>query len=240
ARHAAPALDGARSLQESRAAQAALLGASEEERRRLRRELHDDLGPALSGLALGAAAISRRAEKVDADLAESARELQRDISETVARSREISHGLRPPVLDDFGLEAAIRERLGPGDDVDLAVGELAELPAAVDLAALRIVQEAVTNVRRHARASTCRVEVARNGGELEIVIADDGVGMPSVVTPGLGLRSIRERAAELGGRVRLTRPPGGGTLVRVELPLAPASQSPASREGANVASEVAR
>lgn len=220
ARHAAPALDGARSLAEARAASAALVGAREEERRRLRRELHDDLGPALSGLALGAAAIAKRAAGIDAAIAADAQELYGDIGEAVVRSREISHGLRPPVLDDLGLEAAIRARLGAGDDVRLEVAELGELPAAVDLAALRIVQEAVTNARRHAEASGCRVRIERDAAGLRIEVSDDGVGMPRTVAPGLGLRSIRERAGELGGRARVSRAAGGGTLVSVLLPIA--------------------
>ena len=225
ARHAAPALDGARALLEARAARSQLIGAQEEERRRLRRELHDDLGPALSGLALSAAALSRRAVAVDESLAASAHELQADIGEAVARSREISHGLRPPVLDDQGLEAAIRSRLGPMSDVRLEVTQVGDLPAAVDLAALRIVQEAVTNVRRHAAASVCSVRIHRETEGLRIEVADDGIGMPRSVAPGLGLRSIRARASELGGRARVSRPAEGGTLVSVWLPIAGAAEA---------------
>lgn len=233
ARHAAPALDGARALSDAHTANHALVTAREEERRRLRRELHDDLGPALSGLALGAAAIAKRAAGVDPAIAADARELQDDIGEAVARSREISHGLRPPVLDDLGLEAAIRARLGAGDDVVLEIGELGQLPAAVDLAALRIIQEAVANVRRHADASVCRVQVARHADGLRIAVSDDGSGMPRTVTPGLGLRSIRERASELGGRARVSAAPGGGTIVAVTLPIS-ADVVPLERERAAV------
>lgn len=217
--HAGPALHGARTLTELSDAHAHLVLAREEERRRLRRELHDDLGPALSGLALGAAALAARAASVDPAIAETARELQTDIGDAVARSREISHGLRPSVLDDRGLEAAIRDRLGPTADLRLDVGEVGDLPAAVDLAALRIVQEAVTNARRHAAASVCFVRVDREGGGLRVEVLDDGIGMPRTITPGLGLRSIRERAAELGGRAKVSRPAGGGTLVSVWLPI---------------------
>ena len=217
AQHAAPALHGARAFIEATDAQAALVSAREEERRRLRRELHDDLGPALSGLALGAAAIAKRADAGAPELAASARELQADIGDAVERARQISHGLRPPVLDDRGLAAALRDRLG--DDVVWEIDELGDLPAAVDLAALRIVQEAVTNTRRHAAASVCRVRAQCDQAGLRIEIFDDGVGIPKGVTPGLGLRSIRERAAELGGRARVSRAEGGGTLVSVWLPI---------------------
>lgn len=219
ARHAAPALDGDRALREAQATRAQVIGAREEERRRLRRELHDDLGPALSGLALSAAAVAKRADGVDAPLAESARELQHDIGDVVTRAREISHGLRPAILDDLGLESAIRERLGGVEDVRFAVEVDGRLPAAVDLAALRIVQEAVTNARRHARATSTTVRIALVDAELRIDVVDDGVGVPRTVTPGLGLRSIRERAAELGGHARVTRRAGGGTAVSVRLPV---------------------
>ena len=197
---------------------ASLVGARVEERRRLRRELHVDLGPALSGIGLGAEALARRADPIAPDLAATARELHGDILDAVGRAREISHDLRPAALDDLGLEAAIRTRLG-GDDIELAVAALGDLPAAVDLAALRIVQEAVTNVRRHAAASACRVEIRRDTGGLRIEVSDDGVGMPPTVAPGLGLRSIRGRAAELGGRARIGRPADGGTQVSVWLPI---------------------
>lgn len=220
AQHAAPALDGARALTEARTAQSSLVGAREEERRRLRRDLHDDLGPALAGIALGVAALARRADAIDSALAESARDLQGDIVDAVARSREISHDLRPAILDDVGLEAAIRDRLGNGDDLDVTVDDLGALPAAVDLAALRIVQEAVTNVRRHAQASRCQVDIRRDASGLRIDVSDDGVGMPRTVAPGLGLRSIRGRAAELGGRARIDRAGRGGTRVSVWLPIA--------------------
>lgn len=219
AHHAAPALHGARALREATTAQAALVSAREEERRRLRRELHDDLGPALSGLALAAAALAKRADGIDDGFARSAHELQTDINDAAARSREISHGLRPPILDDHGLEAALRSRLGSAGDVVFDVGHLGQLPAAVDIAALRIVQEAVANVRRHAEASLCRVGVERDADGLHIEVADDGVGMSQAATAGIGLRSIRERAAELGGRTRVSRPRGGGTLVSVWLPI---------------------
>ncbi|WP_426519572.1 sensor histidine kinase [Diaminobutyricibacter sp. McL0618] len=219
AQHAAPALHGARALREATTTQAALVAAREEERRRLRRELHDDLGPALSGLALAAAALATRTEEIDDEIAQSARELQTDINDAATRSREISHGLRPPILDDHGLEAALRSRLGSATDVVFEVGHLGDLPAAVDLAALRIVQEAVTNVRRHADASLCRVAVERAANGLRIEVADNGVGMPQTATAGIGLRSIRERAAELGGRTRISRPRAGGTLVTVWLPI---------------------
>ena len=225
--HAGPALAGARSAAELAQAHARLLIAREEERRRLRRDLHDDLSPTLSGLALGAAALSRTLAGSDAVASAQARELQSDIQAAVEQSRDIAHGLRPTVLDDLGLVAAIRDRTVIGDDPALRIevvdaGVPAELPAAVDLAALRIAQEAVANVRRHARARSCRVELGVDAETLHLTVDDDGAGLPATIRPGMGVASIRERAAELGGSATFGRSPTGGARVAVRLPLVPA------------------
>ena len=221
--NAAPALHGARALAELSDAHARLVLAREEERRRLRRDLHDDLSPTLSGLSLAAAAVAKRATTVAPELADEAAELHRDIQAAVEQSREIAYGLRPPILDDRGLVAAIRDRVH-GQQADAlrvevrAPGAELKLPAAVDLAALRIVQEAVSNVRRHAKASTCTITLERRGGELRVQVDDDGVGIPPRVRGGLGLASMRERATELGGSARFGTAPGGGGRVTVRLP----------------------
>lgn len=221
--HAAPALHGARALAELSEAHARLVLAREEERRRLRRDLHDDLSPTLSGLSLAAAAVAKRAATMAPELADQAAELHRDIQAAVEQSREIAYGLRPPILDDRGLVAAIRDRVhGQAADalrieVHAPETEL-ELPAAVDLAALRIVQEAVSNVRRHAMASTCTITLERRDDELRVQVDDDGVGIPPRVRAGLGLASMRERAADLGGSARFGTAPGGGGRVTVRLP----------------------
>lgn len=227
ARHAAPALHGARALFEATAAQAALITAREEERRRLRRDLHDDLGPSLSGLALSAAALARNAAGLAPALAAGAGELQADIQAVVEQTREISHGLRPPILDDQGLVAAIRTRvvarLSPELDVRLETdGALGDLPAAVSLAVLRIVQEATENVRRHARARLCRISLALTDEGVRVEVSDDGIGVDPAVVPGMGLRSIRERASELGGRSRIAHREQTGTTVTAWLPVATA------------------
>jgi signal transduction histidine kinase len=222
--HAAPALHGVRALADLTEAHARLLHAREEERKGLRRDLHDDLGPTLAGLALGAAAVSRRAAAVDADVAAMAEDLLGDIQAAVTQTREIAYGLRPAVLDDHGLVAAIRSRV-LGQEADRLQVEVRApsarltLPAAVDLAALRIVQEGVTNVRRHAGASRCTVTLAMNDSWLSVSVDDNGVGPPARLRPGIGLTSIRERATELGGTARFTRAPGGGGLLAVSLPV---------------------
>ncbi len=221
--HSAPALHGARALADLSATHARLLLAREEERRRLRRDLHDDLSPTLSGLGLSAAALAKRAAGIDPALAETARELASDIQDAVEQTREIAYGLRPPILDDRGLVAAIRDRVhGPAADrlrVDVvAPDELLPLPAAVDLAALRIVQEAVANVRHHAHASRCTVLIERVPGELRLRIDDDGRGIPPRVRSGIGLTSIRDRVRELGGSTTIGSSPDGGASIAVRLP----------------------
>jgi len=225
AAHVAPALHAARLVGDLRDAHAATVRAREEERRRLRRDLHDDLSPTLSGLGLSAAAISRRA-RVGDDVSEAAESLVSDVTSAVAQVRELAYDLRPPMLDDLGLVVAIRNRIhgAQADDLDVRVsGDSlpAELPAAVDIAVLRIVQEAVENTRRHAGAQRCDVRLASDGDVLTVSIDDDGQGFPIGRGSGLGLESIRERSRELGGTSEFSRSSLGGAAIRVRLPLAP-------------------
>jgi signal transduction histidine kinase len=224
---AAPALHGARAVSQLMEARARSVLAREEERKSLRRDLHDDLAPTLAGMGMSAAAISALARSGDPGTIAVADDLLADIRAAIGQTRELAYGLRPPILDDLGLVAAIRHRLRvafPGSVPQVTVvapdGRL-PLPAAVELAALRIVQEAVSNVRRHASAQTCLVTVRRGPGDLRIEVADDGVGIPTAPPAGLGLSSIRGRAEELGGTARIERRPDGGTLVAVRLPVGP-------------------
>jgi signal transduction histidine kinase len=201
-----------------------LVTAREEERRRLRRDLHDGLGPVLASLTLKVDAardeLGYDAESASAMLVD----IKGDIQAAVADIRRLVYELRPPALDDLGLAASLRLLAQRYQGANLAIicefpERLPPLPAAVEVAAYRITAEALTNVVRHAGARTCRVGlVIRDRVELEI--ADDGRGLPSEVSAGVGLVSLRERAAELGGECRITSTPGTGTQVRVSLPLA--------------------
>jgi signal transduction histidine kinase len=192
----------------------------EEERRRLRRDLHDGLGAQLAALIMQAGAI-RSQVRADPDGAESSlRELREELRTAVDDVRRLVHGLRPPALDELGLVGALRARL---DRLGLRQSErLPSLPAAVGVATMRIVDEAVTNVVRHAGAGRLRVALAIDGDVLRIVVEDDGAGFgPDEIVPGIGLQSMRERARELGGTMSIgTRPDGTGTSVDVRLPLA--------------------
>lgn len=213
-------------LQRSREA---LVSAREEERRRLRRDLHDGLGPALATITMqadGARALLR-AEPAEAEALLA--ELTEQAQTTMQEVRRLIHALRPPALDDLGLagalDALVRGVNRPGLSVTLEspTGRV-RLPAAVEVAAYRIVQEALTNVVKHARAHTCRV-VLKQAGSLEICVEDDGLGLgvdageDAAQTPGVGLHSMRERAEELGGRFALTSSPGAGTRIEAVLPL---------------------
>ena len=201
-----------------------LVVAREEERRRIRRDLHDGLGPSLSGLVFQLESarllVDRDPDAARRSIAATSGQLQ----EVVADVRRLVHDLRPPALDDLGLVGALRqhaERIsGAGLDARVeAAADLGALSAAVEVAAFRIAGEALTNVTRHARASTVVVRLEVAGAELVLEVGDDGVGIPAEVEAGVGLVSLRERAAELGGRTEVSCPPGGGTVVRAWLPL---------------------
>ena len=151
--------------------------------------------------------------------------LTADLTSCTAEVRQLVDELRPPALDR-GLEAAVRAECRRFDADALLVrcevkGSLDELPAAVEVAAFRIVAEALTNVARHSRATTCHVVIHRNGA-LRVEVVDDGIGIALSACAGVGLHSMRERAAELGGDCAIGPAPGGGTSVRLELPLGPA------------------
>ena len=190
-----------------------IVTAREEERRRLRRDLHDGLGPALAGIALTLQAAENTGGPAADDLVSGARA---ELQDVVGEIRHIVHGLRPPILDDLGLAAAIRahaDHLAPLavelDAPDLPV----RLSAAAELAVYRIATEALTNVVRHAHASTCRVALHGDGDETVLEITDDGRGLDPGAGPGVGLRSMRERAAELGGQIVLSQASQGGLAV---------------------------
>ena len=198
-----------------------LVMAREEERRRLRRDLHDGLGPSLAGMSMQVRA-ARRLLPQDSRAAEILTALATDLSSCTTEVRQLVDELRPPVLDR-GLEAALRgecRRFAAGGlSVTCEVeGSLEGLPAAVEVAAFRIVAEALTNVVRHSRAKHCHVTI-RRAGVLRVEIADDGIGITPSARAGVGLNSMRERAAELGGECTIGPAPGGGTAVRLELVL---------------------
>jgi signal transduction histidine kinase len=203
-----------------RAAQERLVLAREEERRRLRRDLHDGLGPALAGLTLQVDTVRNQVGSADVDAALLG--LRGGIQDTVLDVRRIVEGLRPAALDDLGLVEAVRQlavRMDP--PVSVAADELPRLPAAVELAAYRIVQEALSNAARHATASRVCVGLVLGAGGLVVTVADDGTGVVVPRADGVGLGSMRERAEEIGGSFALAADPGRGTTVTATLPVHP-------------------
>ncbi len=201
-----------------------LVSAREEERRRLRRDLHDGLGPTLAGLALKAGSIADQIPANPHAAQQTATDLYGEIRSTIGEVRRLVYGLRPPSLDELGLVGAVREaarqhsRPGLLDISVITDGDLSALPAAVEVAAYRIMLESLTNVGRHAGARTCTARMSR-GAYLALEISDDGVGMASGRPSGVGLLAIRERAAELGGSVTIESCAPTGTRVVVRIPL---------------------
>jgi signal transduction histidine kinase len=210
-----------------------LIQAQEDERRRIARELHDEIGQALTALKLELAVAERTAPvPAAAGLSEA-----RAITDRALQSvRDISQLLHPSMLDDLGLPDTATWYLRgfsrrTGITSELVVERLERrLDPEVESCTYRIIQEALTNVARHAEASRCRVEIARADAVLHIRIEDNGKGFDEAVDPppvsrGLGLVSVRERVARLGGTLRVESRPGMGTSLRVELPV-PEAQAP--------------
>jgi signal transduction histidine kinase len=200
-----------------------LVVAREEERRRIRRDLHDGLGPMLASLTLKLDVASDMVGDKPA-----ARALLRDLKDqtqtAITDIRGLVYALRPPALDDLGLVAALREEAEQyglsGLDVSFdAPQTLPPLPAAVEVAIYRIAQEALTNVARHANARQCTVRLILSNDLAELEVSDDGQGLAPSSGRGVGLGSMRERAEELGGTCFVESPPAGGTRLRATVPL---------------------
>lgn len=207
-----------------------LVLAREEERRRIRRDLHDGLGPSLAAQAL---ALDAAADRVtdDPDVAHQLLDsLKVDTQQLVADIRRLVHDLRPPALDELGLAGALVAHVaridGSGNTavrIRTQPDPLPELSAAVEVAAWRIACEALTNVVRHADASRCTITVTVDDDVLAVEVVDDGIGLPVVPRAGVGLQSMRDRAEELGGTFIATDTSGGGTVVQATLPIASGS-----------------
>ena len=201
-----------------------LVRAREDERRRLRRDLHDGLGPALAALTLRVDTLRNRAGEPGLVLDEELLGLRSGIQDTLIDLRRIVEGLRPPALDELGVSGAIEQlAVGlirhDGLAVDVRTIELPAVPAAVEVALYRVAQEALTNVVKHAGATRARVELSVRADEVRLEVVDNGAGGAHARNGGVGLISMRERAEEIGGSLRVTTQPGGGTTVALVLPL---------------------
>jgi signal transduction histidine kinase len=204
-----------------------LVTAREEERRRLHRDLHDGLGPMLGSFTLKLDVAGDLLERDPAAALALLRALKAQVQGALNEIRQVVYTLRPSALDDLGLLGAIRETAAQYGARGLSISteapeELPPLPAAVEVAAYRIVQEALTNIVRHAHAreGVVRLKLDEGAGTLRLEISDDGRGLSSGRGRGVGIASMRERAAELGGDCVVESLSAGGTRVRASLPCA--------------------
>jgi two-component system NarL family sensor kinase len=214
--------------EELQASRERIVAAREEERRKLRRELHDGLGPTLTGIAFAADAAANTIEEDPEQSQRLLTTLRRDTRTALRDVRRLVDNLRPPALDELGLVGALRQRAdqliwradGASVKIRLDVpSQMPALPAAVEVATYRIATEALTNVVRHTRATGALVQL-RCAERLELSITDDGPPN-GPWAPGVGLHAMRERAAELGGSFRAGPTPAGGQVV-ASFPLTPA------------------
>lgn len=211
-----------RDLQRSRRE---LVTAVEEERRRLRRDLHDGLGPALAGITLGLRGAMNRMEAEPEDAHKRMLVIESQIETVIADLRQVVYGLRPPALDEFGLLRALELQVAniTAEHANLTATVIADpdglpaLPAAAEVAAYRIAIEAVANVVRHSGASICRLEVFADCA-LRVRVTDDGRGFDAETRAGVGITAMRERAAEVGGTLDIQQGPHG-TVVRATIPI---------------------
>ena len=223
ARQAGIAAHSVALARELQSARERLVATREEERRRLRRDLHDGLGSQLAALHLHAGAVRHLVETEPELARHELDDLRAELREAIASIRELVHGLRPVAIDELGLLTALEERIRRMTSGQLAVAvefpdQLPPLAAAVEVAIYRIVEEALTNVVSHSGAAHCRVTMHVND-MVNISIEDDGIGLESDQPLGVGQLSMRERAEELGGRFMIETQPGGGTRIDVQIPL---------------------
>lgn len=223
ARQAGVAAHGVRLTADLQRSRERLVTAREEERRRLRRDLHDGLGPQLASQTLTIDAVVKLLHDSPQVATELLQDLKAQSQAAVLDIRRLVYDLRPPALDDLGLPGALQVLADmyrhAGPRISIAIAQpLASLPAAVEVACYRIVQEALTNVVRHAGSEHCNVSIAVVDSVLELEIGDDGCGLPGDYRGGVGLHSMRERASELGGWFLIESRPDGGTCVTARIP----------------------
>ena len=200
----------------------------EEERTMIAREIHDELGQTLTGLRIDLSWMLERLPPRKKELVERARAALLLVDETLDTVRRLSHDLRPAMLDDLGLEAAIEwqveefaRRAGCRCSVELKAGEIG-LDNERDIVVFRILQEALTNVTRHAAADKVKVSLQSPDGHLVLEVADNGRGISEEEmrsSESIGLIGMRERAGAMGGRLNISRGGKGGTVVSVDVPL---------------------
>jgi signal transduction histidine kinase len=203
------------------------------ERFRVLREIHDGIGPILTGMAFGLRAARNLLGRDEESAARLLAQLEEELHGAIIELRRLTDEIRPSALEQFGLVEAIRlhamnlsSRVSGADGGELRIdvhahGDLASLTGPIRVAVYRIICEALTNTARHSRAHSCAVWL-RLDGDLTVEIVDDGIGIPGGEAPswsGIGLRSMRDRAAELGGAWAIEPGVPGGTRVAATFPI---------------------
>src|SRR5262245_53436119 len=220
----------ARNREELRHLSGKLVRAQEDERRSIARELHDEIGQALTAVEVELA-VAEGAASTNAAAVEAIHEARSVTQRALGGVRDLSQLLRPSMLDDFGLPDTLKWQLRKFSDRTNVRTELVQdglnerLPIDVEVTVYRVIQEALTNVSRHAQATTCRIFVQRLASSVVVTIEDDGVGLPErtkdgAAPEGSGLVGIRERVSDLGGTFRIEGKSGTGTRLLIELPVA--------------------
>jgi signal transduction histidine kinase len=208
-----------RADEELRASRARIVEAGDRERSRLERNLHDGAQQHLVALSL---TLRMAQAKLASDPAEAEQILagaNEELAQALSELRELARGIHPAILTDRGLEAAVQALAGRTPlPVEIAASLDGRLPPSVEAAAYYIVAESIANVSKYAQASSVRVELARANGALRVQVVDDGVGGADPLG-GTGLRGLVDRVESLDGDLAVTSPPGGGTIVRAEIPL---------------------
>jgi signal transduction histidine kinase len=223
ARQASAAVHASQLTSQLQRSRERLITAREEERRRLRHDLHDGLGPQLATVTIKADAAANLLNSDPAATAKLLGEIKTESQDAVQEIRRVVNGLWPAALDQLGLLSALQQYAARNSNGSLRIAvqappDLPSLPAAVELAAYRIATEAMANVTRHAQARNCTVKVAASE-DLFLQVEDDGLGLPAAYLAGVGISSMRERTAELGGTLRLQSENNAGTHLTVRLPL---------------------
>ncbi|WP_316568815.1 GAF domain-containing sensor histidine kinase [Neobacillus sp. YIM B06451] len=203
-----------------------LVLAREEERRRLRRDLHDGLGPSLASIKMKLDVAESFIEAKPESTAKIIHETGNQLKKMIEEIRTLVYSLRPPVLDELGLVAAIREMCNhySQSEINFSVVSIPEplpaLPAAAEIAVYRIAQEAITNVVRHSSANECSITIDAENENLHVTIVDNGIGISDeTFKKGIGFHSMKERAEELGGTAIIENLPDGGLKVFAKIPI---------------------
>jgi signal transduction histidine kinase len=202
----------------------------EDERRRLARELHDGVGQNLTAIKHRLAAIASRLPETDEDARTALETVIALCGDTLEDTRELSRLLRPPVLDDLGLEAALRwlarsQGEASGLDISLDIEPLPALDSDLRTLLFRVAQEALNNIAKHAQAHTVLIRLVNRAGLIQLQIADDGRGCEpesALKSGGSGLGGMRERLRLYDGQLELRSAPGEGTRIRAVVPVRPA------------------